>query len=303
MTIWIPFQDTSEFDIPDLAQPVYFFGGMGKPPTEPQAVRFWAMPHPASRECLDTLRQADSLEVLQLLSSGFDHVLPYLPSGATLCNAPQLRAKATAEIGLTLILGASNDVMTWTTQQRNRVWEWPARRRGLAGRRVLLIGFGAIGTALGRMLTGLDVEVIPLARQPRSGVAGFADLPALLPTADIVVLTVPLTAETRGLVDAGFLQSMKPGALLVNISRGEVVNTAALVAELGRGRISAALDVTDPEPLPKDHELWQCPGVLISPHVGGHIADLEERATAYVAEQVRHYIRGEALEHVVNPRA
>ena len=303
MAIWIPFQDFSRFDLPDLAQPVYFYSGLGEPPTQLQSVRFWAIPHPPPPECLDTLRQARSLEVVQLLSSGSDHVLPYLPPGATLCNAPQLRARATAEAGLTLILAACNDVPTWVIQQHNQVWEWPARRRGLAGRRVLLIGFGAIGKALDRMLSGLDVEVVPLARQPRRGVAGSGELSALLPTADIVVLAVPLTAETRSLVDVRFLRAMKPDALLVNISRGEVVSTPALVAGLRQGRIRAALDVTDPEPLPPDHELWHCPGVLISPHIGGHIADFEERAAAYVAEQVRRYARGERLEHVVSPRS
>jgi phosphoglycerate dehydrogenase-like enzyme len=302
LTIWIPFQDFSHFDAPELAQPVQFFSGLGPPPAEPQYVRFWAIPHPPPQECLDTLRQARGLEVLQLLSSGFEHVLPYLPLGATLCNAPQLRARATAEAGLTLILAACNDVPTWVIQQHNRIWEWPPRRPGLAGRRVLLIGFGAIGQALGRMLSGFDVEVVPLAGQPRRGVAGPAELPALLPTADVVVLAVPLTSQTRGLVDASFLRSMKPGALLVNIARGEVVDTPALVAELRRQRIRAALDVTDPEPLPSDHELWQCPGVLISPHIGGHIAGLEELAAAYVAEQVGRYVRGQRLEHVVYPR-
>jgi phosphoglycerate dehydrogenase-like enzyme len=125
------------------------------------------------------------------------------------------------------------------------------------------------------------------------------ELPALLPDADVVVLITPLTAETRGLVDAAFLARMKDGALLVNVARGAVVDTDALTAEVRAGRLEAALDVTDPEPLPPEHPLWSLPGVLISPHVGGTSTAFEPRARRLIAEQLRRWAAGEPLDNEV----
>jgi phosphoglycerate dehydrogenase-like enzyme len=132
-------------------------------------------------------------------------------------------------------------------------------------------------------------------------VHGVEELPRLLPDADVVVLIVPLTEQTRGLVDAGFLAAMRDGALLVNAARGPVADTAALTAALAGGRISAALDVTDPEPLPGDHPLWRMPNVLITPHVGGSVRGLLPRAYRLVGEQLRRYAAGRPLaNHVVD---
>jgi len=138
-----------------------------------------------------------------------------------------------------------------------------------------------------------------LARTARDGVHAMTQLPQLLPQSDIVVLTVPLTSATRGLVDAAFLGRMADGSLLVNAARGAVVRTDALLAELAAGRLRAALDVTDPEPLPADHPLWQAPNLFLTPHVGGAVAGHGERAAAFVAEQLRRYLDGEPLVNVV----
>lgn len=134
---------------------------------------------------------------------------------------------------------------------------------------------------------------------PRGDVHGLAELPQLLPRSDVVVLTLPLTEETRNLVDAGFLATMKDGALLVNVARGAIIDTAALLAELRRGRLSAALDVTDPEPLPAGHALWHAPGTLISPHVGGNSSAFLPRAHRLIRAQVQRYLAGEELRNVV----
>jgi phosphoglycerate dehydrogenase-like enzyme len=131
-------------------------------------------------------------------------------------------------------------------------------------------------------------------------VSGFGELPDLLPEADVVVLTVPYTAETRGMVDAAFLGAMKDGALLVNVARGPVVDTAALVAETSSGRLRAALDVTDPEPLPPDHPLWALPNVLVSPHVGGNTSAFLPRARRLVLDQLRRHAAGEPLRNVIS---
>ena len=148
-------------------------------------------------------------------------------------------------------------------------------------------------------LAPFESSVRRVARRPRDGVAGFDELPDLLPLADVVVLTVPTTDETRGLVDARFLARMKDGALLVNVARGVVVVTDDLLAELSTGRLRAALDVTDPEPLPGDHPLWSVPGVLISPHVGGNTSAFLPRARRLVQEQLIRYVAGRPLLNVI----
>ena len=170
------------------------------------------------------------------------------------------------------------------------------------------MGFGSIGRAFARRLDGFECEIRAVARTARQvdgiEVKAIDALPALLPAADVVVLIVPLTPETRRLVDAAFLARMHDGALLVNVARGPVVDTEALTAECASGRLRAALDVTDPEPLPPDHRLWRTPGVLISPHVGGNTSAFLPRARRLVAEQLRRYVSGEPLvNEVVSPRS
>ena len=161
------------------------------------------------------------------------------------------------------------------------------------------MGYGSIGKAVEERLRAFGVEVLPVARHARPGVYTPQDLPHLLPQADAVVVLLPLTPETRGLVDREFLSWMKPGALLVNAGRGPVVDTEALLEALREGKVRAALDVTDPEPLPSDHPLWQAPGVLITPHVAGLSQGFHRRAARFLAEQVGRYLRGEPLRNVV----
>jgi phosphoglycerate dehydrogenase-like enzyme len=169
----------------------------------------------------------------------------------------------------------------------------------MVGSRVLVVGAGDIGRTIGRMLSGFDVELTFVARTARDGVHSTEELPRLLPEADVVVLIVPVTPETRGLVDAGFLAAMKDGALLVNAARGVVVDTGALLAELTAGRLRAALDVTDPEPLPEGHPLWSAPNLLLTPHVAGAVPDTNARAAAAVTDQLRRVLAGEPLANVV----
>jgi phosphoglycerate dehydrogenase-like enzyme len=164
---------------------------------------------------------------------------------------------------------------------------------------VLLVGYGAIGEAIEARLRPFEVEVVRVARRGRDGVHPIAELPRLLPDADVVILIVPLTAETRGLVDADFLARMKDGALLVNVARGPVVDTDALLAELTSGRLSAAVDVTDPEPLPADHPLWDAPNLLVSPHVGGASSAMWPRAHRLVRDQLHRFADGEPLANVM----
>jgi phosphoglycerate dehydrogenase-like enzyme len=167
---------------------------------------------------------------------------------------------------------------------------------------VLIVGYGSIGAAVERRLAGWEVTIERIARHPREGVRPITELHEALEQADVVVILVPVTDETRHLVDAKFLRSMKDGALLVNAARGPIVDTDALLKELTAQRITAALDVTDPEPLPPGHPLWQAPGLLLTPHVGGAITGARDRAYAVVRDQLARYAAGEPLRNVIGPR-
>lgn len=183
--------------------------------------------------------------------------------------------------------------------------EWRAGFYGaLADKSVLIVGYGAIGSAVEDRLVPFECGPVDrVARSartaPRGPVHALADLPELLPRADVVILTMPLTESTRGLAGAEFLSRMKDGALLVNVARGPVVDTKSLLAEVDSGRLRAALDVTDPEPLPAGHPLWHAPNVLITPHVGGSSSAFEPRAKRMVARQLTRFAAGESVEHTV----
>jgi phosphoglycerate dehydrogenase-like enzyme len=205
----------------------------------------------------------------------------------------------TAEWVVTAILSVLRGFGPLARAQARREWAYDevAPTDELAGKRVLIVGAGSIGAAVQARLAPFEVTFTLVARTPRpaDGVHGVDELPALLPEADVVVLLVPLTEETRGLVDEKFLAAMPDGALLVNAARGPVARTPALVAELASGRLRAALDVTDPEPLPADHPLWELPNVLLTPHVAGSVRGLLPRAYRLVGEQVRRFVAGEPL--------
>jgi phosphoglycerate dehydrogenase-like enzyme len=172
----------------------------------------------------------------------------------------------------------------------------------LAGKTVLIVGYGSIGAAIEARLTPFGVRTLRVARtaKPDLGVSPVSDLHKLIPEADIVVLILPLTPETNGLFGATELGLMKRGALLVNAARGPVVVTDALVAALSEHRIQAALDVTDPEPLPEHHPLWTAPNCLITPHVAGSTPEFIHRAFQFGRAQLQRFIAGETLENIVS---
>jgi phosphoglycerate dehydrogenase-like enzyme len=243
-----------------------------------------------------------SLRVLQTLTAGYDDVLRRVPPGVVLCNAAGVHDASTAELAVTLMLASTSGVPEFVRAADAHTWA-STRRRALADRRVLVVGYGGVGTAVERRLAGFEVDVVRVAARARDEagvhVHGVDELPALLPTADVVVLCLPLTEATRGMVDAAFLARMRDGALLVNVARGAIVDTEALLAELRSGRIAAALDVTDPEPLPADHPLWDTPGLLLTPHIGGNSTAFPPRAHRLVVEQLRRFAADEPLLGVV----
>ncbi|MGR6965660.1 2-hydroxyacid dehydrogenase [Geodermatophilus sp. URMC 61] len=239
------------------------------------------------------------LRLVQLMSAGAERFVGRLPAGVVLCNARGAHTPSTAEWAVTATLAAQRGIPFFVREQDARRWSF-STHRSLVGARVLVLGAGDIGQAIGRMLAGFDVELTFVARTARQGVHGTDELSRLLPRADVVIVVVPLTPETAGLVDAAFLAAMPDGALLVNAARGGVVDTSALLAELTSGRLRAALDVTDPEPLPAGHPLWSAPGLLLTPHVAGEVPQTEERAAATLTAQLRRVLAGEPLANVVD---
>jgi phosphoglycerate dehydrogenase-like enzyme len=235
------------------------------------------------------------LRLVQLLSAGAENFVGRLPEGVVLANARGAHTPATAEWAVAATLAAQRGIPDFVRFQDAGRWS-PSTRRSLVGARVLIVGAGDIGHRIGRMMAGFDVELTFVARTARDGVRSTDELPELLPDADVVVLIVPVTPETTGMVDAAFLAAMKDGALLVNAARGVVVDTDALLA----GRLRAALDVTEPEPLPEGHPLWSAPGALITPHVAGAVPNTNERAAAAVTEQLARVLEGRALENLVD---
>ena len=177
----------------------------------------------------------------------------------------------------------------------------PVMLEELTGKRVLLVGHGEIGKEIERMLAPFDVELVRIARTARSEppVHAVSELDSLLPQAEIVILILPSTAESHHLIGSRQFALMRQGTLLVNAARGPIVDTEALVEALNSGRIRAALDVTDPEPLPEGHPLWTCPNLLLTPHLAGSSPQFAPRALKTAADELRRYINGEPLKNVV----
>ncbi|MEV6765898.1 2-hydroxyacid dehydrogenase [Streptomyces sp. NPDC051105] len=252
------------------------------------------------------LERMRNVRLIQTLTAGVDDMIAALDRivpGVQLCNARGVHDASTAELALTLTLASLRGVPGFVRAQQQEHWQ-SGFHPALADKTVLIVGYGAIGSAIEDRLVPFEVaRVARVARSGRASARGpvhpLTELPQLLPEADVVILATPLTDTTRGLVNEEFLARMKDGALLVNIARGAVVDTKALLAELESGRLTAALDVTDPEPLPAGHPLWQAPGVLISPHVGGPTSAFLPRAKRVVVEQLSRFVNREPLRNVI----
>ncbi|WP_134741973.1 2-hydroxyacid dehydrogenase [Nocardioides sp. 503] len=262
-------------------------------------VAFYVPPYQMGPAVGEVLPRMTSLQVVQTLSAGVDNVRALVPDGVTLCNGRGIHDTSTAELTLALVLASLRGIPDFVRGQDRREWS-PQWRPALADRHVLLVGHGAIGQAIEARLAPFEVTVSRVARTARAGVHALADLPLLLPEADVVILIVPLTDETRGLVDADFLGRMKDGALLVNMARGAVVRTDDLVAALHGGRVTAAIDVAETEPLPADSPLWDAPGLLVSPHVGGASSAMWPRAHRLVRDQLHRFAAGDDLWNVMS---
>lgn len=282
-------------------------------PIDGAEVMVWDMVGPAPRPAIDLvvppyLAEGATLPLLagvrtrliQGQSIGYEDVEGMLPPGVVFANASTVHETSTAELAVALILAAQRDLPVFVHAQAEGRWA-PTFAASLADRRVLLLGYGGVGKAIAARLQPFEVELTAVASRARDEdgvpVHGVDELTALLPHTDIVVVSLPGGAETRHIVDDVFLRALPDGALVVNVGRGPIIDTDALMAHAGR--IRAALDVTDPEPLPPEHPLWSAPGVLIAPHVGGASTAMTPRLVALLRRQIAHLIAGEEPENVV----
>ncbi|MFI1648833.1 2-hydroxyacid dehydrogenase [Streptomyces avidinii] len=304
--VWLPFPAEEVEGLPDCFR-YRLWDGEDAFPADPADCVFYVTPYMKSPEVtVRPLAAMPGVRVVQTLTAGIDHVLGGLGDlrpGVRLCNAAGVHSASTAELALALTLASLRGIPGMVRGQDREEWR-SGFYDALADKSVLIIGYGSIGSAIEDRLVAFECgPVARVARTARTGARGpvhaLADLPGLLPSADVVILVTPLTEATRGLVGADFLGRMKDGALLVNVSRGPVVDTESLLAEVESGRLHAALDVTDPEPLPAGHPLWHAPNVLITPHVGGSSSAFEPRAKRLLARQLTRFAAGEPVEHTV----
>jgi phosphoglycerate dehydrogenase-like enzyme len=300
MKLWIPHEAGLSLvgELPAGVEVEVYTVTDDREPSDPSTVTMWVPPFLAPSRLAPLAQRMAGLKVIQLLSAGADAWVGRVPDGVLLCDARGVHNSSTSEWAVAAILTYLRNFPAFVRAQERQEWAY-AQTDELAGKRVLVVGAGAVGGAIADRLAPFDVSLTLVARRPRPGVHAVDELPKLLPNADVVVLVVPLTPATTGLVDAGFLAAMPNGALLVNAARGPVVDTEALVAELAAGRLAAALDVTDPEPLPPDHPLWTMPNVFLTPHVAGSVRGLLPRAYSLIAEQARRLYAGEPLDNVV----
>ena len=272
----------------------------GEPlPDSKDEVEFINLPFGVTPQTLTKITSLPSLKVIQLNSAGAEHIRPHIPAHIIVCNARGAHDAATAEWTVGAIIAHLRNFPRFAGAQERQEWDFTPSE-SVAGKHVLIVGYGSIGAAVERRLAGWEVTVTRIARNERPGVRPIGELRQILPRADVVVILLPVTDETRHLVNAEFLGRMKDGALLVNAARGAIVDTDALLKELTR--IRAALDVTAPEPLPNTPPRGHAPGLLLTPHIGGAVTDARARAYRVVREQLQRYAAGESLRNVIGSR-
>ena len=264
-------------------------------------ITFYVPTYMGGRPALELTKKMPNLKILQMPNAGYDDAMEYVRDGMTLCNGKSIHDDSTAELAVGLTIASLRGFPDFVRNQDKSEWVH-VKNKSINDRKIGIIGFGSIGTTIAKMLSGFAVEIIPFTQSGRDNTIAITDLDKHLPTLDVVILILPLTKESKHLFDAKRLSLMKDGALLVNVARGPIVETNALVKELNSGRITAALDVTDPEPLPKDHPLWRVKGVLISPHVGGNTTAFESRARRLVESQLNLLAKGKPLNNVIVSR-
>jgi phosphoglycerate dehydrogenase-like enzyme len=270
----------------------------GELPAAAATAQVLVPPFLATAEVVALTARLPGLRLVQLLTAGAENWVGKLPARVALADCRGAHGGATAEWIVAVLLACYRHLPQFVRAQDEGRWDYHQTEE-LAGKRVLVVGAGDVAEHTVRRLEPFGVTTTLVGRRARAGVHGIDEVRDLLPRHDACVVIVPLTDDTRGLVDASFLAAMPDGALLVNAARGPVADTNALTAELTIGRLRAAVDVTDPEPLPEGHPLWRAPNLLLTPHVGGSVPRALERAFAVAAEQIAAFARGEPPPNLV----
>jgi phosphoglycerate dehydrogenase-like enzyme len=298
--VWIPFADGRDLmgDLPAGVE-VEVWDGSALPESADR-VEVVVPPWWPKDAVADALGRLPSLRLVQMLNAGVDWIVDAIPDGVTLCNAGDANAVEVAEWVMAVTLSHLRELPRFAVAQAEGAWR-PALTPTLRHRRVVVLGHGAIGRALVRMLEPFAPRITVVARTARGGVEAVERLPELVADADALLVVAALTEGTRGLVDADLLARLPDGALVVNVGRGPIVRTDDLLAELTARRLHAALDVTDPEPLPAGHPLWSAPNLVLTPHVGGATTNFTANAFGLVGDQVRRLASGRDLRCRIDP--
>jgi phosphoglycerate dehydrogenase-like enzyme len=261
-------------------------------------INFYAPTYFGGRKALEYVNKMPNLKYLQMPNAGYEDALEFMRGGLILANASGVHDDSTAELAVGLAIASRRGFVDFIRAQDKSEWAHQ-RYTSFSDSKIGLIGYGSIGKTVAKNLSGFAVEVIPFTRSGSDGSIKISELDTHLPSLDIVILILPLNADSKKLFNKERLALMKDGALIVNVARGGIIDTEALLAELNSKRIYAALDVTDPEPLPQDHPLWKAPNLLIAPHVGGDSTAFEPRCRGLIEAQLDKLSRGEGISNVV----
>jgi phosphoglycerate dehydrogenase-like enzyme len=261
-------------------------------------ITFYVPTYMGGRNALLPIMDMPNLQYLQLPNAGFDDAIEFLKPGVTLCNARGVHDMSTAELALGLTISALRGFGHFQNMQQQSTWDHK-RLHSLADKKVGLLGYGSIGKKFAEMVKPFDVELTAFNRSGSEGAVPISEFDKRLAEFDVVVVIIPANDQSIKFFNKDRLALMKSGALLVNVARGVIVDTAALIAELSEKRIYAALDVTDPEPLPADHPLWKLDNVFITPHVGGNTTAFEPRIRKLVQSQLSLLAEAKPLQNIV----
>jgi phosphoglycerate dehydrogenase-like enzyme len=248
-------------------------------------IEFYAPSYMGGIKTFEVIAKMKNLKTVHYSQAGYEDILPHIPSHVILCNASGLHDVSTSELAVGLTIASRRGFAEFMDNQKNGIWQ-RRRKPALADSHVGIIGYGNIGKRIASLLEMFETKVTAFSRSGADGAVKISEFDNYLPDLDVIILILPLTKESKNFINADRIKKMKDGATLINLARGAIVDTDALVAELNTGRITAGLDVTDPEPLPKGHPLWSAPNLIITPHVGGDSAAFDPRARKMVQEQL-----------------
>jgi phosphoglycerate dehydrogenase-like enzyme len=290
MNIWTQWSDLS------IPKEMIHLQTDGFIPSESQLedIEFYVPSYMGGIKTFEVIAKMKNLKTVHYSQAGYEDILPYIPNDVILCNASGLHDVSTSELAIGLTIASRRGFAEFMDNQKKGLWHRKTKP-ALADSHVGIVGYGHIGKRIASLLQMFETKVTAFSRSGTDGAVKISEFDTFLPDLDVIILILPLTKDSRNFINADRIKKMKDGATLINLARGAIVDTDALVAELNTGRITAGLDVTDPEPLPKEHPLWSAPNLIITPHVGGDSAAFDPRARKMVQEQLERIAQKKPL--------